>query len=193
LDEARLIECRCKKQSVVGDKPPPVSLLNADLRGVDLRGQTVLAFANFRRADMRGARFDGATLYRVRLDDAKLAGASFAGALLASDVFFDLSDLRGASFDQAIFRGPVIFAQTCLSKSSFVGTDFGPATSLVTAYGRDIDLRDAENLSNVQTSGAVLIDVRFDKGAARPKGWDPTGTRLHHPTDPYAIRCVKRR
>jgi len=85
--------------SMEADNDPPdlggAFLINADLRGVDLRG-THLAGASFFRADLRqanlagalaaGADFRGTDLRRAVLEYANLSGARFGNTLIACDL-----------------------------------------------------------------------------------------------------------
>ena len=150
------------------DLPPPdaavsgavVSLSGADLRGVDLANARIVPswynHANVATSadryavvvaldgDLRGARFDDATLVNVYfgqgrvdlrdtsfkrtdlwgsvLDAAVLEGVPFNDATL-TDVYFGCSNLKRATFDDAeIERGT--FAHASLDNASFAGAKF---------------------------------------------------------------------
>jgi uncharacterized protein YjbI with pentapeptide repeats len=203
LYEARLLYQR--RQRVTGVWGPPViNLEGADLRGVDLSEASleVSVFTDPTRrvllsGDLRGAKFDHASLARVEFGGGygiKLRGASFNGAD-TDDVSFFLEDVRGVSFKEALLynvdftssdlRGTVFddativrgtsFVGTCLTNATFAGATFnrflGKARGTTTfrgAKGHDVDFSDAVNLSSVRLSPGVT-EVRFEGAKERPK------------------------
>ena len=67
---------------------------DADLRGCDLRGLSIVAF-NFERANFAGADLRGVQLADMNLESADFSGANLEGAYLVG------SDLRGVNFTDA--------------------------------------------------------------------------------------------
>jgi uncharacterized protein YjbI with pentapeptide repeats len=138
---------------------PAIDLNGADLSGVDLVNASLSGSSSFRGSgdyyqvlsgNLRGARFDHASLYNVRfggtdthIDVVDLRGASFNGAFI-TQVELYWSDLRGASFKgarvehgnfdkadltRAVFDNATIIEDTnlnyvCVNNATFVGTHF---------------------------------------------------------------------
>jgi hypothetical protein len=175
---------------------PIISLDGADLRGADLRKAELVApeasppveNSVDLRGDLRGARFDGASLYSVDLSRADLRGASFRRAFLAGVSFAHNKQLGDVSFMQAelnhvslgaskltrvVFDGATfIFVDgtfACMHGVSFLGAKFPYAETLLLygVGGRDVDFTDARSLSHVILGGHPE-NVRFGHTKQRP-------------------------
>ena len=155
LFEATLLNEKCKQPggSVVTCGAPVIDLQGADLRGADLVGAQLytgnIVIRSLLNGDLRGARFDHATLEaidfqgflqdgidlrgasfnRAEIYDttigqySDLRGASFNGALL-NKVDFSGSNLRQATFDDAAIVDKTKFDSACLDNASFVRASF---------------------------------------------------------------------
>jgi uncharacterized protein YjbI with pentapeptide repeats len=157
LSDAKLLRAGVSGQADLA----VVSLESADLRGADFRDLDYMSNTVLGPADLRGARFDGVTLYGMGFEGADLRDASFREARIATSSL-DVADLRRARFDRAqvsfLPRELVTFDATCLSGASFKDATFG-RTSFEGAEGRGIDLRGAR-LGILWLDDAILMDVR---------------------------------
>tara|TARA_B100000963_G_C22543260_1_gene633233 strand:- start:124 stop:1065 length:942 start_codon:yes stop_codon:yes gene_type:complete len=158
-------------------------LSGADLRGVDLVGETIfrvnlsdadLRNAKLSRTDMRYSNFSGADLRGTDLRVAKLNDADFSGANLDKTTRFDKNtDFNRANLSGADLSGRGMigfkFSRTNLSGADLEGTNLS-----------DADLR-VTNLSNADLSGANLSGARFDNtnlSGADLSGADLSGADL---------------
>jgi hypothetical protein len=152
---------------------PIVSLVGADLRGLDL-SRAPVASATLAGADLRNARFDGAQLFDDDFSGANLAGASFRSAVVV-DADFDHANLSAASFSSAEVAAStgrrVVLDSTCLSRASFADVSFHGVVSLRDAVGRGVSFRHAVGLKYLLTTDAALTDVEANDASELPKRW----------------------
>jgi uncharacterized protein YjbI with pentapeptide repeats len=165
LSEARLID-----DPGAAERVTPISLDNADLRQVSLRGATVsrevssanpavpVAFVGptFSGADLEDGDFRGADLRKASFDDADLRRADFSGA-----------NLEGADLSRA-----------CVSGARFVATNLNDAN--FGAQGDHVDLARAD-VTGADFESALLTHVNAhemsDSRARFPSDWTSTGLR----------------
>ena len=230
LDEAGLLSVPLRNFGEAFRGTPVVDLEGADLRGADLANVSFSTSYATRdgfpdngvggtgvvlKGDLRGAKFDHATMDLVFFRDADLRGASLVEADLGLVSFsaglrFGGTNIRDASFkgawlsnvnfagnrlDNAVFDDAVViltnFPYTCLHNASFVAASFGNSwnvlgqLSFIGAEGRAVDFSNAKNLSLLNVSDSIFTDVRLGGAEGQPKGWGLTETR-----DPDAPRSA---
>ena len=177
LDPRRKVVVTPRSRTVTNDVPPPVSLGDADLRGVMLDRATLFA-ADFSEADLRGARFRDAVVAGSSFEAADLRGADFTGADFHGGILtgggagprpaFGIADLEGACVSDARFAG----AQLQQAIFSVVGRD----VVLTRADLRGADLRFA-TLRDTDVTGARLSGARLPRRWGQP-GAEPSRARV---------------
>lgn len=170
LIEAKLI---CIDKSVNSPFPmeaTPVTLIDADLREVDLSGFR-LAEANFYKADLRGANLSGANLDSAILNLAKLSGADLQHANLHGAGFYE-ADLRNANLERASLEEASLEVAN-LDGSNLRHTYMGSANLSYTDLEK-ADLFDANlemaNLTNAKITSKQLAELSSLYATTMPDG-----------------------
>lgn len=158
---SRLARLEVIKRKSAGETCCHLTLVEADLSGLDLRGM------DFSGAILSGASFVGATLANAKFDRSVLTKAAFTGADLC-DASLLMVSANGASFDAATLNGV-----------NAVGADFS-GCSFLDAVIENADVSMANfstaNLQNVNLSG--IAATRGDFTAATLVRSNLSGAKL---------------
>lgn len=136
------------------------------------------------RANLRGAKLDGAFLNDVQFIGVDLRGADLHGAII-DRADFSSSNLRSVDLSDAgsADKGQPVFDSTCLTGARFSGANLEGA-SFKLAEGRDVGFSEAF-LDNADFTDARLTEIRgpaatIDDATRRtiPKDWGLQGLKL---------------
>lgn len=134
------------------------------------------------RANMRGAKLDGAFLENVKFGGVDLRGADLHGAIIDS-TDFSASNLQGVDLSDAgpiADKKPADFGSTCLTGARFSRATLDGA-SFKDAEGRDVGFAKA-SLDDADFKNARLTEIRGRadtiNDAKFPKDWGPQRLKL---------------
>jgi uncharacterized protein YjbI with pentapeptide repeats len=199
LDNAELSEAVCERTIFAKVHARGLTVLRADLRGLDLR-EAQITESNFLDVNLDGADFSGASLFRTAFLDTTAEGARFENAKL--DKFRVVKSEKGSSLARAQFRGATLkganlrgvnlegadlretdLSQADLSGCNLRGADLegarGPEIRLVKADLTDANLARTDFmyalLGNANVRGASFEEANvFRADGAKMKGDDRT-------------------